>query len=147
MKCTVHSHHLYKCVVASNRRTRPREGACWPIHTMNLRYMAVINRSQIRDSWPYSVEILFTDHVVLYYTKGLCYPLSGVCHITGRRRKGKGLVAPFRYNYYCGPTKDPALIRDPAFIFVIMLFPLASKQDQAFIRDFKAIQYLNKLLN
>ena len=27
------------------------------------------------------------------------------------------------YNYYCGPTKDLALIRDPAFISVIMLFP------------------------
>ena len=54
--------------------------------------------------------------------KGLCHLLSGICHITGRRRKGKGLVAPFRYNDYCGPTKDPALIRDPAFILVIMLF-------------------------
>ena len=38
-------------------------------------------------------------------------------------------------NYYCGPTKDSALIRDPASIFVIMLFPPATKQDQAFIRD------------
>ena len=136
------------CVVASNRRTtRPRDGAYRPIHTMNLRYMAVINRSQIRDSWSYSVEILFTDHMVLYYTKGLCCPLLGFHHIIGRRRKGKGLVAPFRYNYYCGPTKDLALIRDLALIFVIMLFPPASKRDQAFIRDFKAIQHLNKLLN
>ena len=61
--------------------------------------------------------------MVLYYTKGLCRPLSGVYHITGKRRKGKGLVGPFRlYDYYCGPTKDPA------FIFVIMLlFPPATK--------------------
>ena len=57
----------------------------------------------------------------------LCCPPSGVCHITGGRRKEKGLVRPFRYNYYFGPTKDPALIRDPALIFAIMLFPLASK--------------------
>ena len=58
----------------------------------------------------HSVEILFTDNVVLYYTKELYRPLSGVCHTTGRRGKGKGLVGPFRYNYYCGPTKDLALI-------------------------------------
>ena len=62
------------------------------------------------DSWLNSVEILFTDHVVLYYTKGFCHPLSGFCCITGRRRKGKGLVVPCRYNYYCEPTKDPVLI-------------------------------------
>ena len=68
--------------------------------------------------------------------KGLCHiMLSDVCHITGRRRKGKVLVGPFRYNYYCGLTKDTALIRDPVFIFVIMLFPLATKRDQVFIRD------------
>ena len=87
------------------------------------------------DSWPHSVKILHTDHMVLYYTKELCRPLSGVCHIPGRRRKGKGLVEPFRCNYYCGPTKDPALIRDPAFIFVIMLFSPATKPDQMFIQD------------
>ena len=59
-----------------------------------------------------------------------------VCYITGRRRKGKGVVGPFRYNYYCGPpTKDPASIRDPAFIFVILLFLPATKRDHAFIRD------------
>ena len=71
--------------------------------------------------------------MVLYYTKGLCCPLSGVCHITGRRRKG--LEVPCKYNYYGGPTTDPALIRDSAFILDIMLFPQATKQDQAFIRD------------
>ena len=26
------------------------------------------------------------------------------------------IVGPFRYNYYCGCTKDPMLIRDHAFI-------------------------------
>ena len=82
--------------------------------------MAVIKVSQIR-SWPHSVGDLFTDHMVLYYTKGLCHPLSSVCHITGRRRKGKGLEVPCKYNYYCGPTKDPMLIWELVFIFVIML--------------------------
>ena len=43
------------------------------------------------DSWLHSVGNLFTDKVVIYYMKGLCCPLSSVCHITGRRRKGKGL--------------------------------------------------------
>ena len=84
---------------------------------MNFQYVAVINDSQIVGK---------SDHEVLYYMKGLCRLLSGV-HITGRRRKRKGLVGLFRYNYYCGPMKDPALIRDPAFIFVIMLFPPATK--------------------
>ena len=73
--------------------------------------------------------------MVLYYTKGLCYVLSGVRYITGRSRKEKGSVGPFRYNYYCGPTKDPLLIQDPAFIFVIMLFSLATKRDQAFKQE------------
>ena len=73
-------------------------------------------------------DLVATDHVVLYYMKGLCRPLSGTYHITGRRRKGKGLVGPFRYDYYCGPTKDPALIQDPAFIFGVMLFPQPLKK-------------------
>ena len=84
------------------------------------------------DSCPYFIGNLFTDHVV-YYKKTLYHPLSGICHITGRRRKGKGLELPCRYNDYCRPTKDLTLIQDLAFIFVIMLFPLATKRDQAFI--------------
>ena len=79
----------------------------------------------LSDSWLHSIGNLFTDHVVLYYTKGLCHPLSDVCHITGRKRRGKGLEDCIevlcKCNHYCGPTKDPALIRDPAFIFAIML--------------------------
>ena len=85
------------------------------------------------DSWPYSIGNLFTDHVVLYYTKELCHPLSGVCHITGKGGKEKALKVPCKYNYYHGPTKDPALIRHSPFIFVIMLFPSATKRGQAFV--------------
>ena len=84
---------------------------------MNLQYVAVINDYQT-DSWPHSVEALFTDHVVLCYTKGLCHPLPGICNSTERRRKGKGLVVSCRYNYCCGPTIDPELIQGPAFIFL-----------------------------
>ena len=47
----------------------------------------------------------------------------------------EGSVGPFRYHYYCESTTDQVLIRDQAFIFVIMLFSPATKQDQAFIRD------------
>ena len=61
--------------------------------------------------------------------------LLGILYITARRRKGKGSLGSFTDNCYCEPTKDPALIRDPAFIFVIMLFYPATKRDQAFIRD------------
>ena len=73
--------------------------------------------------------------MVLYYTKGLCRPLLDVCNGTGRRREGKGLVVtgPCRYNYYCGPTKDPAVIGDPAFIFNLMLFPPATKRDHKLV--------------
>ena len=71
--------------------------------------------------------------MVSYYTKQLGCPLSGIGHITGRRRKEKGLVGSFRYNYYCGSTEDWALIQDPVFIFVIILFSPATKRDQAFI--------------
>ena len=123
--------YKYVCVVASNRKTtRPREGASWTIYTMNLQYVAVINDSQIIGHPPSKLSLLTVDHVVLYYTEGLCCLLSGVYHITVRRRKGKGLVGPFRYDYDCRPTKDPVLIRDPTFIFVILLFPLATKRDQ-----------------
>ena len=51
---------------------------------------------RLSDSWPHSFEILFTDHVILYYMTGLCRPLSGICYITGRRRKGKSLEVPYR---------------------------------------------------
>ena len=79
------------------------------------------------DSWPHSIKIVFADHVVLCYTKGSVVHCQASV-ITGRRRKGKGSVGPFRYNYYCEPTKDPALIRDMAFIFVIMLFSPATNE-------------------
>ena len=36
------------CMVTSNRRTtRPREGGCRPIHTMNLQYVVVMKDFQI----------------------------------------------------------------------------------------------------
>ena len=54
---------------------------------------------------------------------------------TGRRRKGKGLEVPFKYNFYHGSTEDPTFNQDPAFIFAIMLFHLATKRDQEFIRN------------
>ena len=48
MDSTICSHHFYKSVwLPLNRTSRPREGACQPIHTMNLQYMAVINNYQI----------------------------------------------------------------------------------------------------
>ena len=43
------------------------------------------------DSWAHSIRNLWTDQVIIYYMKRLCRPLSGICHITGRRRIGKCL--------------------------------------------------------
>ena len=120
MDSTVRSHRVYKSMISvftSNiRTTPPREGACWPINTVNLEYVAVIKDSYI--GWPHSVGNLVTDPVVLYYMKGFCRPLSSVFYSTGRRAKGKGLEVLCKYSYYCGPTKDPALIRDLAFILL-----------------------------
>ena len=39
----------------------------------------------------YQTIFSVTDHVVVYYTKGLCGRLSSFCCVTGRRREGKGL--------------------------------------------------------
>ena len=55
--------------------------------------VAVTKDSQIVGRTP--SENLFTDNVVFYYMKGLCCALSGICHITGRRRKGKCLEVPY----------------------------------------------------
>ena len=84
---------------------------------MNLQCVALIKDSSIVGC---SLSEIYShpDHVVLYYTKSLCRLLYGVCHITGRRRKGKGLEVPCKYTYYCGPTKDPALIRDSALFML-----------------------------
>ena len=86
---------------------------------MNLLYMAVINDSQIVGRNTSEID----SQITWYYStrKG-----SVVCcltaHITGRRRKEKGLEVPCKYNYYGAPTKDQVLIRDQVFSFVIMLF-------------------------
>ena len=97
---------------------------------INLLYVVVINDSQVVGCNPLEIY----SQIMWYYNtlRGsvVCCP---VAHITGRRRKEKGLEVPCKYNYYSGPTKDPALIQDPTFIFVIMLFPPATKRDQAFI--------------
>ena len=104
------------------------------MHTMNLQYMAVTKDS---DSWPHSLGNLFTAQVVLYYMKRFCHPLSGVCHITGTRRKGKGLEVSCKYrgkyNLLLLTHKKPGANRELEFIFAIMLFLLATKQDQVFI--------------
>ena len=46
---------------------------------------------EFSDSLPHSAGDLFTDQVIIYYTNGLCHQLSSIYHITGRRRKQKGL--------------------------------------------------------
>ena len=95
--------------------------------------MAVIKDSQFSDSGLHSIGNVFTDHMALYYVNGLSCLLSDVCHITERKRKGKGLEITCKYNYYYGFTKDQAFNQDPMFIVVIMLVPPATKQDQVFI--------------
>ena len=52
------------CVVISNRTTiRPREGAYWSIHTMNLQYVAVINNTQMVGR----TLLKFYSQITLYY--------------------------------------------------------------------------------
>ena len=86
---------------------------------MNLPYVAVIKDSQIVSCTPLEIYSQITWYYITYM-KGLCRPLFHVCHIIGGWRKG--LEVPSKYNDYCGPTKYHALIRDPTFIFAIMLF-------------------------
>ena len=105
---------------------------------MNLQHVAVIKYPQIVGCTPSEVYLQITWYYILP-KRALS---SAVCHITGRRRKGKGLEVPCKY---CRPTKDLALIPDPVYIFVILLFSLTTKRDQAFMRDrpqFEAIQYM-----
>ena len=76
---------------------------------MNLQYFAVISDSQIVGCTPLNI----CSQITWYYTsyaKGLSHTLSAVCHITGRRRKGKGVNVPCKRNYYFRHTKDPALV-------------------------------------
>ena len=61
-----------QCVVTNRKTlsewTHPSEGAYRPIHMMNLQYLAVM---------------------LLYYKKGLCCLLSGICNITVFGEKGE----------------------------------------------------------
>ena len=99
------------CVVVNNRTTRPREGACWPIHTMNLQYVAVINDSQIVGHTTSKFYSQITWYYITQRGSVICCQMSVILlEEQGRTRKGKGLVVPCRFNYYCEPTKDKALI-------------------------------------
>ena len=138
MDSVVHSHHVYKSVWSSVIEQLGQ--STWWICSGSDKNSQIVNCTPLED--------LFTEHVIFYYTKGLCRPLSSVCHITERRRIRQGLEISHKYNYYYGSTKDLAFIRDQTF-FVIILFPLATKQVQAFTRDqpwFKAIQCTTKEL-
>ena len=97
MYSVVHSHYVHKSVpwpVIVEQLILEKEPAD---QSTNKFAVAVMKDSQIVGCTP--SENLFTDHMVFYYTKGLCCPLASVCHITGRRRKGKGLEVPCKYNY------------------------------------------------
>ena len=59
--------------------------------------VAVIKDSQIVGR-TLSKNLFYTNHIVFCYMKRLCSPLSSICYITGRRRKGEGLEVPCKYN-------------------------------------------------
>ena len=82
--------------------------------------MAVINDSQIVGRNPSEIYSQITWY---YNTQRGSVVHCPAAHITGRRRKGKGLEISYKYDYYGGPTKDPTLIQDPTIIFAIILFP------------------------
>ena len=55
MDSLVHSHCVYKPqyeVVSNGRTTRPGEGTCQPIYTMNLQWQYMIKDSQILGQTP-----------------------------------------------------------------------------------------------
>ena len=94
---------------------------------MNLQNTAVIKNSQVLGSTP-----LHRPFGIILHERALSSAVQRLLYYWKEEKK-RLKVGPSRYNYYCVPTKDQALIRDLAFIFVIMLFPLATKQDQVFI--------------
>ena len=55
---TICSHCVY------NRTTCPREGGCWPIHMMNLQYVAVIKGIQIIGRTPSEVYSKITWYYI-----------------------------------------------------------------------------------
>ena len=77
---------------------------------MNLKFMVVINDSQIVGRTP----LRFYSQIMWYYItqRGsvICCQASVILLGEGGKEERKGLVGPFGHNYYCGPTKDPALI-------------------------------------
>ena len=68
---------------------------------MNLQYVVVINYSQIVGHTSSKFYSPITWYYITRRPRGsvVCCQVS-VIYITGRRRKGKGLVGPHRYNYY-----------------------------------------------
>ena len=98
---------------------------------MNLQLQAVINDSQVVGCTPSK----FYSQVTWYYITRRALLCAVKCLLYYWEEEMKRLSRTIRYNYYCEPTKDLALIRDLVFIFVIMLFSLSTKRDQAFIGD------------
>ena len=71
-------------------------------------------------------EILFTNHMVFCYIRGLCHLLSGIYHITGRKRKGKGLEVPCKYQLLFWIHKRPHVYLRPG-IYCCNAGPPATK--------------------
>ena len=142
----VHSHHVYKSVRvnASNRRkTRPREGVYWPIHMMNLQYVAVIKDSQIVGSNPLEIYSQITWYYITRRGPVVRCPVSVI--LLGEGGKEKAWKYHVNIVIIVDPQR-PGIIQDPAFIYNIMLFLKVTKRDQAFIQDrpyFEAIRYIH----
>ena len=85
MDSAFRSHHVYKSVQS------PVIGEQLVLKSLpanpNNKFAVCDSDKGFSDSWPHYIGNLFTGHVVLYYTKGLCRLrgrlLSGICHITG----------------------------------------------------------------
>ena len=93
MDSMVRSHHVYKFVwlpVTGEWLVLEKEPA-----GQTTRWICSGSDKGFSDSGLHSVEIfIHTSRGIFYYMKGPCHPLSNVCHITERRRKGKGLEVP-----------------------------------------------------
>ena len=114
-------------MVSSNRTAHPGKKPANPHDKFAL---AVIKESQIVGHIP---KIIHRLHGILLHKAALLsvqytIPL-GTCkegHYW-EKGKGKGLEVSCKYIYYYGSTKDTVFIRNPSFIFVILLFPPATK--------------------
>ena len=88
--------------------------------------MNLHNATVIKDSQIVGYTLLQRPRGIILHEGALSSTVQNLLNYWKKEEK-RFIVGSHRYNYYYGPPTDPALIQDPVFIFILMLFPLATK--------------------